>query len=88
MDQFEVTQLLKEGIVEVEFLKSNGDYRKMSATLKTDILPEVIREIEEKAEPRKKNDESLAVWDCDAKGWRSFRWDRLQKVDGVDFGKE
>lgn len=87
MDKFEVTQLLKEGVVEIEFFKSNGEYRKMSATLKEDILPDVVREIEEKA-PRKKSDDALAVWDCDSKGWRSFRWDRLEKVNGANFGKE
>lgn len=88
MGKSEVVALLNEGVVEVEFLKTNGEYRKMSATLKPELLPEVVREIEEKAEPRKKSEDALAVWDCDAKGWRSFRWDRLEKVNGVDFGKE
>lgn len=88
MDKSEIIALLNEGVVEVEFLKTNGEYRKMSATLKAELLPEVVREIEEKAAPRKKNDDALAVWDYDAKGWRSFRWDRLEKVNGVDFGKE
>jgi len=84
MDQSNVVALMKEGVVTVEFTKVNGEYRKMEATLQSDKMPEVVVEIEEKA-PKKKSDTSLSVWDVNAEGWRSFRWDKLQTVNGEVF---
>lgn len=85
MDKSKTIEALHEGVVVVEFTKVNGEYRKMEATLKADMLPEVVKEIEEKAEPRKKNEDALSVWDINANGWRSFRWDKLQTVNGEVF---
>ena len=84
MDKSNVITLMKEGVVTVEFTKVNGDYRKMEATLQPERMPEVVAEIEEKA-PKKKSDTSLSVWDVNAEGWRSFRWDKLQTVNGESF---
>ena len=84
MDQSNVVTLMKEGVVTVEFTKVNGEYRKMEATLQADKMPEVVAEIETKA-PKKKCDSSLSVWDINAEGWRSFRWDKLQTVNGEVF---
>jgi hypothetical protein len=84
MDQSNVVTLMKEGVVTVEFTKVNGEYRKMEATLQADRMPEVVAEIEKKA-PKKKSDSSLSVWDINAEGWRSFRWDKLQTVNGEVF---
>lgn len=83
MEKSEVVKALTEGVVTVEFLKVNGEYRKMDATLRQDILP-VVDESESKS-ARKKSDESLSVWDVNADGWRSFRWDKVQAVNGVKF---
>jgi hypothetical protein len=85
MDKSKAIEALNEGVVVVEFTKVNGEYRKMEATLKADMLPEVVKEIEEKAAPRKKNEDALSVWDINANGWRSFRWDKLQTVNGEVF---
>jgi len=52
--------------------------------LQADKMPEVVAEIEKKA-PKKKSDSSLSVWDINAEGWRSFRWDKLQTVNGEVF---
>ena len=84
MDKSNVISLLKEGVVTVEFTKVNGEYRKMEATLQAERMPEVVAEINEKA-PRKKNEDALSVWDINAEGWRSFRWDKLQTVNGENF---
>lgn len=85
MDKSKLTEMLQKGVVTVEFTKVNGEYRKMEATLKADMMPQVVREIEEKAVPRKKNEDALSVWDINAEGWRSFRWDKLQTVNGEAF---
>jgi len=84
MDKSNVIALMKEGVVTVEFTKVNGDYRKMEATLQPERMPEVVVEIEEKS-PKKKSDTSLSVWDVNAEGWRSFRWDKLKTVNGESF---
>lgn len=85
MEKSKAIEALHEGVVVVEFTKVNGEYRKMEATLKADMLPEAVKEIEEKAAPRKKNEDALSVWDINANGWRSFRWDKLQTVNGEVF---
>ena len=83
MEKSDVVKALNEGVVTVEFTKVNGEYRKMDATLRADILP-LIKEGETQT-ARKKSDESLSVWDVNADGWRSFRWDKVQAVNGVKF---
>ena len=81
----EIIQELKEGIIEVQFTKVNGDKRVMTCTLSTAHLPLV-----EKAEPdelpkteRKENLTACSVWDMNAKGWRSFRWDNVTQITGT-----
>ena len=79
--------LLSSGPVTVTFTKADGTDREMRCTLDPDQLPEVpvptgpVDGIVKEAKQRKKPDEhSLRVFDLDKKEWRSFRFDRLQKV--------
>ena len=81
MNKEDAMKMLREDVVTVEFEKVNGEMREMNATLREDQMPEIVREIEEKA-PRKKSEEALSVWDVDKQAWRSFRWDNLKKVNG------
>jgi hypothetical protein len=74
----EILQQLAQGEVVVEFNKVNGDYRKMTCTLSKDIVPPATKKdplTEEKV--RKVNPEVCVVYDTNAQGWRSFRWDSL-----------
>lgn len=75
MNRDELVNALKNGVVEVNFTKVNGENRIMKSTLKPEYLPPQI-DIEE-AISKKKNDEVLAVWDTEAAGWRSFRIDKI-----------
>lgn len=78
----EIQQQLKEGEVVIEFNKINGDYRKMTCTLSKDIIPKATKKdplTEEKV--RKVNPEVCVVYDVNALGWRSFRWDGLIEKD-------
>jgi len=87
----EIQQQLKEGEVVIEFTKINGDYRKMTCTLSKDIIPKATKKdplTEEKV--RKINPEVCVVYDTNANGWRSFRWDTLidalpAEEDSLDF---
>ncbi len=76
----EIVETLKNSICKVVFTKVNGEERTMSCTLNEEILPEIVKEIEEKA-PREKSKDSLAVWDTDKGAWRSFRWDSLKEFE-------
>lgn len=76
-DQDAIRKSLHEQVCKLVFTKANGDTRIMHATLKEDLLPEQI-DVEEHIQKKKPNPSVLAVWDVDAKGWRSFRWDSLK----------
>jgi hypothetical protein len=83
MTREEVIAKLKEGFVSIEFEKTDGTVRPMVATLDEAVLPPA-KPLAPGETPKKKADTALAVWDMDAAGWRSFRWDKLRFVDGVD----
>lgn len=70
-----VKSALVDGVIEIEFLKADGSKRIMKATLQESVVPHVEANTE-----RKINPDTQVVWDTDAKGWRSFRWDRLQGI--------
>ncbi len=73
--------LLEENTVEVVFTKKDGTERVMNCTLKEDVLPIVQKEMEEESLTKTKAKDALAVWDVDASGWRSFRWDSIKSVN-------
>ena len=74
--------LLKSREATVCFTKKDGTERLMRCTLNPDLLP--LPKIDEekaavKAE-RKKSDTTLAVYDLDANGWRSFTINSVKYV--------
>lgn len=82
-----VKSLLQKGAVTVTFIKADGTDREMLCTLNPEQLPEPnvpvgsVEGIVKESKQRKQPDEhSLRVFDLDKKEWRSFRFDRLQKV--------
>lgn len=81
--------MLRKSVVEVVFTKKDGTERTMKATLKAEYLPviqpksEVLGVTTEEASsprPRAKSADSIAVWDVEANGWRSFRWDSIKST--------
>jgi hypothetical protein len=66
--------LLKSSEATVCFTKKDGTERVMRCTLNPDLLPlPKVDETKVATKPeRKKSDTSLAVYDLDANGWRSF----------------
>ena len=71
-------QLRKETLV-VTFNKLDGNERVMTCTKSFDVIPEESRPKTDK-EPKVG---TVTVWDINAKGWRSFRYDRVQEVGPV-----
>ena len=67
--------ILKEGVAEVTFTKKDGDQRIMTCTLDNTLLPvvELVEGVEPKTPRVLKNpNNTLSVYDINAKGWRSF----------------
>jgi len=83
-----VRQLLAREEVTVEFVKSDGTMRTMRCTLDPDRFsaPNTVINVTTDSRPRssRKTDNEVGVqtvWDLDANQWRSFRYDRLKKIN-------
>jgi len=81
-DRNEILNALRNGDVIVEFTKVNGDYRKMICTLNESVVPKATKEdpLTQK-KVRAINEDVCVVWDINAKGWRSFRWDNVVNAE-------
>jgi hypothetical protein len=81
----DLKNLLEQNVVVVDFTKLDGDKRVMTCTLREDMKPAAT-----KSDPlsqkkvREVSDAVVSVWDVNAQGWRSFRYDRVNSVDIVD----
>ena len=73
----ELNNQLRESVLVVTFNKLDGDERIMTCTKKFELIPESSRPKTDK-EPPKGN---VTVWDLNAKGWRSFKYERVTKVE-------
>jgi len=88
----QVREGLHNGLMTVHFTKKNGDERVMTCTLKPEIIPvefhpkvkeEQANQQSDNVEMEKtegKEDKICAVYDINAKGWRSFAWERVKDV--------
>ena len=85
----DLEKLLEQNVLVVDFTKLDGDKRIMTCTLREDIKPAATKKdpMSQKA-VRKVSDAVVSVWDVNAKGWRSFRYDRVNAVDIVDEYKQ
>ena len=75
--QVELLEKLRKETLVVTFNKLNGDERIMTCTKSFDVIPEEHKPKTDK-EPKEGN---VTVWDTNAKGWRSFKYDRVTKVE-------
>lgn len=72
-----LSEILKTNIVEISFTKNDGTARKMRATLKSDMVPEI------KESTRPTPSDIQVVWSIDDQGWRAFRKDSLVSANIV-----
>ena len=77
-----LAQWLQTAVLTVSFDKVNGDRRDMTCTLDRRYLPSDQQADAVIAKPTKA---SLAVWDLNANGWRSFRLDRIINIQEVSY---
>jgi len=81
--------LLEQNVIEVNFNKLNGDKRVMTCTLRDDMKPRATKDdtLSQK-KVREISDAVVSVWDVNAQGWRSFRYDRINSTEIVEIYKE
>jgi hypothetical protein len=76
---------LEQNVLVVDFTKLNGDKRVMTCTLREDIKPAATKtDTMSQKKVREISDAVVSVWDVNAKGWRSFRYDRINAVNIID----
>ena len=57
----------------------------MTCTLREDMKPRATKDdTMSQKKVRELSEEVVSVWDVNAKGWRSFRYNRINHVDIVD----
>ena len=78
----ELMETLQKEVAIVTFKKLNGDERVMPCTLIPQFLPPAKKDdaITQK-KVREISDKVCAVWAVEAKGFRSFRYDRVTNVE-------
>lgn len=72
-----IKETLQKNVCRVTFTKVNGEERVMRCTLNEMMIPKI--ESSESKKLKKENPEVQAVYDMDANGWRSFRWDSIKE---------
>ena len=80
---------LEQNVLVVDFTKLNGDKRVMTCTLREDIKPPATKtDTMSQKKVREISDAVVSVWDVNAKGWRSFRYDRINTIEIVEEYKQ
>jgi hypothetical protein len=77
--KIKLRERLSEGVVQVTFTKKDGSNRVMLATLNEDLIP-----ADKKPKGTGKtvaNDNTFAVFDTEADGWRSFNFDTVTDIN-------
>lgn len=80
---------LKTNIIEITFNKVDGTTRTMRATLQPRLLPplpELTEEQQANKKVKKQNPDVLPVYDVEANGWRSIRYDSIIFVQDPAIG--
>lgn len=77
-----LSERLKTEVVTVKFKKLSGDERVMKCTLQEGVIPAPVKDdAMTQKKVRAVNPEVCSVWDTEANGWRSFRWDSVISVE-------
>ena len=81
----DLDKMLEQNVLVVDFTKLDGDKRVMTCTLREDMKPAATKKDPmSQKKLREVSDAVVSVWDVNAKGWRSFRYDRVNSVNIVD----
>lgn len=72
-----LSNLLKENVLEVTFVKKDGEERRMKCTLQKDVAIPYEKKTDRE---RIVKDDILPVWDLDKGAWRSINLSTVQAV--------
>jgi hypothetical protein len=72
-----VRAVLRDHGARITFVKADGTQRTMPVTLQESRIPRVT----ENDRDRKYNPDVCVVFDPERQVWRSFRWDRLKRIE-------
>lgn len=70
--------LLRTDVITVTFEKVDGSTRELHCTL---IESKIAEEMKPKNSGRAQSDEVIAVFDVENRGWRSFRYDSVRRIE-------
>jgi hypothetical protein len=73
--------LLQEREVTVDFVKADGAFRSMKCTLAESLGAKYTVNENLDRPSKKSNPDVCVVWDTTQQAWRSFRWDRIKKIE-------
>jgi len=76
----ELQKMLRSDIFNITFEKLDGSLRTMRCTKDIQHVPDASK-------PKRwteRNDGTVTVWELDLKAWRSFKYNRLKKVDKAE----
>jgi hypothetical protein len=83
-----VRSLLQKSAITVSFIKADGTEREMKCTLDWTLIPDdkqpqdvPVEKLLETKKRKQPDEHSLRVFDLDKQEWRSFRFDRLRKIN-------
>jgi hypothetical protein len=83
-DKYELKEVLSNTVATVVFTKIDGTERELKCTLLPEYLPQkpVVegQQLLTEGLPKAENPSTLAVWDMEKNGWRSFRTDSVKAV--------
>lgn len=71
-------EILSHNVATVTFIKADGTERVMECTLDPAVLPPAP--VTEGKSARKRSDSTIAVYDVEANGWRSFTVTSVNKI--------
>ena len=74
-------QMLREGVVEFEYIKKDGTTRIATGTTKLELF-EDSPNYKESNGRRSVSDDIVTYWDLNKDGWRSFNGDQLTHIFG------
>ena len=77
----ELKELLNESVVNVTFTKVDGTERTMPCTLNPELIPAEHAPKSASDAQTARSSTAQPVYVTDAQGWRSFRWDSVQRFE-------
>ncbi len=90
IDREELKSRLQSKRVKIIFKKADLSMRTLYGTLRQEDLPDYVKNNPKPQfqEPKKINEQLMAVWDLQNRGWRSFRIDSLESIQDLTLNNE